>query len=715
MLQLTQKLKDGETKIVEVPFPQLGSRMILVRNHYSVISAGTEGATANSARKSLLAKAKERPQQVRQVLDVLKKQGLVQTYRAITKKLEAYSPCGYSSAGTVLEVGEEVVGFAPGDKVACAGVGYANHAEVAVVPVNLCVKLDPAADLFDAAYNTLGAIAMQGVRQAGLHLGDTVLVIGLGLLGQLAAQLCRASGCRVIGVDVAPGAVSKAARFLDLALERNMADIESSIANFTDDAGVDAVIIAAATSSLDPVNFAGKVARRKATVVVLGAVPTGFDRNDYYRKELELKMSCSYGPGRYDPDYEEKGLDYPIEYVRWTEKRNMAAFQQLLLAGRIEVKSLTTHHFPFERATEAYDLIVNKTEPFTGIVLEYDVEKPLRSGAVPIRETANAVPETEIGIAFIGAGSYAQSNLLPNLPARDPKVSKVIVLTNNGTTSRRVAERFGFEGCTDREAGILDNASVNTVFIATRHDSHAEYVARALEKHKNVFVEKPLALSVGELQMVEKAHAASGKLLLVGFNRRFAPLAIQLRKALGTGTMSMIYRVNAGVIPGDSWIQDAEIGGGRIIGEGCHFIDFMAWVCDSVPTKVFASALPVSGGLPNTVNIQIEFANGSIGTLAYYANGSKALAKEYFEAHRAGASVILRDFRELELHGRRSVRKKRWNQAKGQPEMVEAFLAALKNGGPSPIPFAELKAVTLASFAAMASLREKMPVEIAER
>jgi len=711
MEQLTQKLKDGETKIVDVPFPQCGPRMVLVRNHFSVISAGTEGATANSARKNLLAKAKERPQQVKQVLDVLKKQGIIQTYRAVTKKLEAYSPCGYSSAGVVISAGEEVVGFNPGDKVACAGVGFASHAEVVAVPVNLCVKLAPDADLADAAYNTLGAIAMQGVRQADLKLGDTVLISGLGLIGQLAAQLCRASGCRVIGMDVSENAVRKAANSIDLGLTRNTVGIENQIAEYTDGIGVDAVIIAAATSSLDPVNFAGKVARRKATVVVLGAVPTGFDRNDYYKKELTLKMSCSYGPGRYDLDYEEKGVDYPVEYVRWTEKRNMEAFQQLLQTGKIEVRSLTTHRFAFADAPKAYDMIVNKTEPFTGILLEYDTEKALSQGKIDVRPNAPDAAAAP-GIAFIGAGSYAQGNLLPNLPDASA-VPRISVLTNSGTTSRRVAERFGFAACTDQEQDILENENVGTVFIATRHDSHASYVQKALDHGKNVFVEKPLAMDVAELQQVEESFQKSGKVLMVGFNRRFSPLSVQLKKKIGSGAMSMIYRVNAGAIPGTSWIQDAQMGGGRIIGEGCHFIDYMSFICGSLPVKVCASAVPDPDGFQDTVNVSIEFANGSIGVVAYYANGSKSMPKEYFEVHHAGLSAALRDFRELDIFGRTETKIRLWSQNKGQKEMVAALFDAIRNNR-QPIPFAELRAATLASFAVMTSLHEQAPVRILE-
>ena len=708
MQQLTQKLKDGETKIVEVPFPQCGERMILVQNHYSVISAGTEGATANSARKSLIAKAKERPQQVKQVLDVLKKQGIVQTYRAVTKKLEAYSPCGYSSSGVVIAVGSEVTGFAPGDKVACAGVGYANHAEVVAVPVNLCVKLADDADLAAAAYNTLGAIAMQGVRQSELHLGDTVLIIGLGLVGQITAQLCRAAGCRVIGTDVSSQAVSSAGKYLDLPLLRNTAGIEETIADFTSGNGVDSIIITAATGSLDPVNFAGKVARRKANVVIVGAVPTGFDRNDYYRKELNLKMSCSYGPGRYDSDYEEKGIDYPIEYVRWTEKRNMEAFQELIVSGKIDVKALTTHTFEFADAPQAYDLIVSKSEPFTGIVLKYDITQTPLSSTIRINDQ---MPEKSSapGIAFIGAGSYAQSNLLPNLPKN---IRRVNILTNSGTTSRRVAERFKFAQCTDSESAIFNDSTIDTVFIATRHDSHCDYAIKALQHHKNVFVEKPLALNIPDLQDIEKAYSESGKQLMIGFNRRFSPLTELLKKSIGNGAMTMLYRVSAGTIPISSWIQDPETGGGRIIGEGCHFIDYMTYICGSLPVRVYASSLPDPQHLNDAVNINIEFANGSVGVLAYYSNASKAMDKEYFEVHHSGTSAVLQDFRKLDIYGKKRLRKKLWSQNKGQAEMVRSFIDSIGNGGAPLIPFAELRAVTLASFAAVTSLREKAPVEI---
>ncbi len=591
MQQLTQKLGSGDMVIQDVPYPQLGKGMVIVKNHYSIISAGTEGSTVVAARKSLIGKAKERPQQVKQVIDTLKKQGPVQTYRAVMKKLDAYSPLGYSCAGEVVEVGEGVTEFEVGDKVACAGAGYANHAEIVSVPVNLCVKLEGDANLKDAAYNTLGAIAMQGVRQADLRLGESCVVIGLGLLGQLAALILKASGVTVIGIDVSEAAVDQAVqnKVVDLGLTRNAAGIEEQILNATNGHGADAVIIAAATSSLDPINFAGAIARKKGKVVVLGAVPTGFDRDPYwYRKELELKMACSYGPGRYDLNYEEKGIDYPLPYVRWTEKRNMEAFQNLIVTKRIDIGYLTTHEFEFDNAKEAFDLVVSKTEPFTGIALKYDTSRTVSKEKIKTSETSKL---GKVNMSFIGAGSYAQGNLLPNIPESN-EVGRVGVLTNTGTTSKRVAEKFKFQFCATEEADVLDD-NTNTVFVATRHDSHGPYVLKSLQANKNVFVEKPLCLLEAELEEIIQAQAVSKKAVMVGFNRRFSPLTEKLKKAVGNNPMTMIYRINAGAIPKDTWIQDAEIGGGRILGEVCHFIDYLTYLNGSLPIKVSSSALQI--------------------------------------------------------------------------------------------------------------------------
>ena len=709
MEQLTQKLGSGEMVIQELPMPQLTSGMVLVKNHYSLISAGTEGSTVKAARKSLIGKAKERPQQVKQVLEKLKQQGIVQTYRAVMKKLDAYSPLGYSSAGEVIAVADDVTEFKVGDKVACAGAGYANHAEIVSVPVNLCVKLSPDADLSKACYNTLGAIAMQGVRQADLRLGESCAVIGLGLIGQLACLELKASGVNVVGIDVSQAAVDNAKNCTDIAIVRNDPAIKDRILDFTDGQGVDAVIIAAATNSLDPVNFAGAISRKKGRIVVLGAVPTGFDREpDFYKKELELKMSCSYGPGRYDLNYEEKGLDYPLPYVRWTEKRNMQAFQKLLESGRINLSYLTTHEFKFEDAPQAYNLVLTHSEPFLGIVLKYDIDK---KHDVKTITTGSFSPESNVNVAFIGAGSYAQGNLLPNLPPVNA-VGRVAIMTNSGTTSKRVAEKFKFAKCTSDINEILGDDKINTVFVATRHDSHAKYVLEALGAGKNVYVEKPLCLTLDELVEIEDCVAESGKGVMIGFNRRFSPFAKFLKKKLGSGKMSMIYRINAGSIPASHWIQDPTVGGGRIIGEVCHFVDLMTYMCGSNPVKVTASALPDAAGLNDSVNIIVDFANGSTGVIAYYANGSKSLPKEYFEAYHAGVTGIIQDYRRAEVYGRKVESMKKANQGKGQPEMMRVFFDSLADGS-LPIPMDQIFSVTKATFAVIESIRESgMPIII---
>ncbi len=715
MQQLTQQLGSGALRVEEFPPPICGRGQILVRTHYSVISPGTEGSTVKTARKSLLGKAIERPEQIRQVLDAIAVQGPLATFRAVRKRLDAYSPMGYSCAGEVLEVGAGVSGFAVGDVVAAGGVGYANHAEMIAAPVNLCVKLQPGCNLKSAAYNTVGAIAMQGVRQADVRLGESCAVIGLGLLGQLVCVLLRAAGVRVLGIDIDPNMVEIAARHAAAdSWLRNEPGLAETIVAKTGGAGADAVIITAATSSLDPINFAGRIARKRGRVVVVGAVPTGFDRDHYYRKELELRMSCSYGPGRYDPTYEEKGVDYPIGYVRWTEKRNMEAFQELIAANHISIDYLTTHEYGIERADEAYDTILSRKEPVLGVVIRYDTEKRL-DGPRQI-EVHDGQPGRR-GIAFIGAGSYAQSQLLPNLPKNGAGGVRKVILSNNGTTSRRVAEKYGFELCTSDPADVLRNPDVSAVVIATRHESHADYTIRALNENKHVFVEKPLAINPDELQAVADAYAAARRrgfapVFAVGFNRRFAPLARLVRAGTGGGPAAMLYRVNAGAIPDGSWIHDPEQGGGRIVGELCHFIDFMSWMAGAPPVRVFASPL-LAATHGDCLNLNIDFSDGSIGAVAYYSNGCAAAGKEYFELHRNGMTASIADFKQASVRGNRVRLKERlWNQDKGQPAMMRAFTAALETGTPFEASFAEFYDTTAATFAVSASLRERRPVDV---
>lgn len=745
MNQLTQKLKDGAMQVIEVPTPVLGQGMILVRNHYSLISAGTESSTVNAARKSLIGKAKERPQQVKQVLDVLVQQGPVQTYRAVMKKLDAWSPLGYSCAGEVIGVAPDVPEFSIGDFVACGGL-TASHAEVVAVPTNLCVKLNVCEKLkvkserFEgldkhlkaAAFNTLGAIAMQGVRQADLRLGESCAVIGLGLIGQLTALLLKAGGINVIGIDVDEQVVRIAGQHCaDLAITRDTAGIDEQVASFTGGLGVDAVIITAGTDSLDPVNFAGQICRKKGKVIIVGNVPTGFDRDPYYyRKELDLRMSCSYGPGRYDSAYEEKGIDYPAAYVRWTEKRNMEAFQELILSGKIKLDYLITHEFNLEDAPQAYNMILQKKKPYLGILIRYDTQQPIESGRVAISPTDAA---GKVAIAFIGAGSYAQSHLLPNLH-KSKDVSLIGVMTSSGTSSRSVAERFGFEFCTSDVKDILgesrkegldsrlrgnanikggDGKGINTVFIATRHDSHAGYVLKALETGKHVFVEKPLCLKEDELESIRVAYQNNTQHLMVGFNRRFSPLTAMMKEKFGNGPMSMICRVNAGKIPQDSWIQDMATGGGRIIGEACHFIDLLTFINGSLPISVYAQALPDPHHLNDTLTVTLTYSNGSIGTISYFSNGPKSLPKEYIEIYSAGSAGIIRDFKEIEITGaQKTIRKKLWSQDKGQKRMIQSFIEAILQGSTSPIAFDDIYMVTLTTFKILESLRTGQSVKI---
>jgi predicted dehydrogenase/threonine dehydrogenase-like Zn-dependent dehydrogenase len=713
MKQLTQKLLDGKLAVLDVPPPLLAPGMVLVRNCFSLISAGTEGSKVSAGRKNLVEKAKARPQQARQAMEMLLQQGPLQTYRTVMKKLDAYSPLGYSSAGEVIAVAPGVTGFRVGDQVACGG-GQAAHAEVLAVPANLCVLLPPGSNMRIAAFNTLGAIALQGIRQADLRLGENCAIIGMGLLGQLTGLMLTASGIRVVGIDIDPFAVGKAIEGgAELSLRRNDPGLMQRILEMTHGQGVDAVIISAGASTTDPINLAGALCRKKGRVVVVGNVPTGFDRDPhYYPKELDVRMSCSYGPGRYDPSYEDKGIDYPFGYVRWTENRNMAEFQQLLHSRRISIDHLLTHEFPLEEAPEAYRLILERTVPYMGILLRYEHVKDTPDARILVSPPRPAV--SPVQIAFIGAGSYAQGNLLPNLP-RSEWIARRGVMTSSGVTSRRVAERFGFNFATSDAGEILGDQNINTVFIVTRHDSHAHYATLGLQAGKNVFVEKPLALTRPQLKQVKESYLGreTPPLLMVGFNRRFAPLSRFLKDQIGEGPMAMVYRVNAGPIPRDSWIQDPEVGGGRIIGEACHFVDYLTFLCGSIPVKVFGSLLPDPQGTRDTATITLEFANGSVGTVAYFSNGPRILPKEQVEVFRAGSGYVLNNFQEAITYTSKDRRKKRLLMGdKGQKGMIDAFLRAVREGEPSPIDADEIFAVSEAVIAAVESFSSGQPVTL---
>lgn len=712
MKQITQNLKSGVMEIKEVPFPAVDKGLVLVRNCFSMVSAGTEQSKVSTARKGYIGKAKEKPEQVRQVLDTLKKEGIASTYKKVMNKLDALSPLGYSTAGEVIEVGEGVRSIRAGDKVACAGDQIANHAEVVAVPENLVVKVPDHVKLEDAAYTTVASIALQGIRQADLRLGESCAVIGLGLLGQLTVQMLKASGVKVAGIDISPVMVDAALKSgADYAFERSDGGIDSAVLSMSNGFGVDAVIITAATLSLDPINFAGSLCRPKGKVVVVGAVPTGFSRELYYKKELELRMATSYGPGRYNLNYEEKGLDYPIGYVRWTENRNMQAFLQLVSEKKIDLSFLTTHVFNFDMATDAYQMIMDKSEPYIGILLKYDYEGEIKKEVV--KHFSVDYNKTDVNIGFIGAGNFAQNFLLPNIK----NANMVAVSTHQGHTSQNAADRYGFQIATGDSDAIINNDGINTIFIATRHNLHAEYVIKAITAGKNVFTEKPLCMNNEELEKIAKLYnehvQISGKpvRVMVGFNRRFSPHVKEIKKIFHLDLPKAInYRINAGAIPADSWIQDKEVGGGRIIGEVCHFVDLVMFLAGSLPLSLSAGAVMDDLGLLDTLNVNITFKNNTIANVSYFANGSRELKKERLEIFSNGMSAVIDDFKELIVYGKNVKKTKLMNQDKGHSQEVALFLNSVRDGIEAPIPFEEVYWSTKMSFDIIDSITNKKTI-----
>lgn len=717
MRQLSQKLKNGKIQILEVPMPSLKRGHLLVQNCYSLISPGSETSTVETGRKSLIGKVKSRPREARQVIDSLKRVGPIQTYRAVMKRLNVYSSLGYSCAGIVVGVGLDAKGFRVGDRVACGGFS-ACHAEMVSVPVNLCVKIESDVDLKEAAYNTLGAIALQGVRQADVRLGETCAIIGLGLVGQLTGLLLKASGVKTVGIDIDAGRVDIGSKnCVDLALLRNDGGIRDKILQFTDGLGCDAVIITASTSSFDPINFAGSISRKKGTIVVVGAVPTGFDREPhFYNKELQLKMSCSYGPGRYDPLYEEKAIDYPPAYVRWTQNRNMIAFQEMIYFNKIDLSYLTTHIFKLDDAPAAYEMMLSKSERFIGILIEYNAEKKTGTRKIHLKPHGTFRESKPVSIGFIGAGSYAQSHLLPYLSGKNKDITLKGVMTLSGASSRSVGERYGFEYCTTDEKEILDSEEINTVFIATRHDSHAKYVLESLKAGKHVFVEKPLCLTFEELEDIKNYYLSihlENQQFMVGYNRRFSPLAEIVKKEFGDCQMAVIYRVNAGSISSDNWIQDTEIGGGRVIGEVCHFVDFLNFINGSLPVSVHAITMKDVENLDDTLIVSLSYQNGTIGTISYFSNGDKSVPKERIEIYANGRTAILDDFRRLAIHvnGRKKV-KRFFGQNKGQKNQVNKFIHSILRGTGPLITFSEIYSASLITFAITESAKKGEPIKL---
>jgi predicted dehydrogenase/threonine dehydrogenase-like Zn-dependent dehydrogenase len=710
MKQIVQDVRSGETVVLDVPVPKPDPGMALVRTGASLVSVGTERTLVEFAGKSLAGKARARPDLVNQVLDKARREGLLTTADAVFNRLDQPMPLGYSSAGEIVAVGEGLQGYRVGDRVACAGGGYAIHAEYAVVPQNLLAHLPEQVDFESGAFVTLGAIALHGFRLAETQVGERVAVVGLGLLGLLAAGIARAAGCAVFGVDLDNARVALARQLGFEAVLRDGA--EDAGRSLSHGAGFDVVLICADTNSSDPVELAGELARDRGRVVAVGAVGMNVPRRIYYQKELSVIVSRSYGPGRYDPTYEEGGQDYPIGYVRWTEGRNLAAFVELLANGDVDVAPLVSHRFPIEQGGEAYALITgDSSEPFLGVLLTYpEIDSAAESlPRVTQLGVEGSAATSRVRLGAFGAGNFATAVLFPALKGLDG-LELVGLATASGLKSANVGRRFGFEYATTDETQILSDERINTVAILTRHHLHAGQVIAALEAGKHVFCEKPLAIRREELQEIAAMLETSGCMLMVGFNRRFAPLAVRMKAFFEEVQEPLVvnYRINAGYLPAEHWLHDPNQGGGRIIGEACHFIDFLTYLIGEPPKRVQAKGLPDQDRYcEDNVIMTFEFPNGSLGTVTYLASGDRAFPKERVEAIGGGRVAVLDDFRSLEIYQNsgRKVHRSRLRQDKGHRAEWEAFVAALTQGEVPPIPYDHLFAVTQASFLAVESLR----------
>lgn len=664
MKQVALRLRDGRVEVLEVPPPGSAPECVVVDVRASVLSVGTERSKIAAGRQSLIGKARARPDQARQVVEKARRDGLRDTVAAVRTKLDQPTALGYSAAGVVLEVGARVRGLAPGDRVACGGGGYAVHAEVVRVPGNLCVALPDTVGFEAGAFATIASVALHGVRQADVRLGERVAVIGLGLVGQLTAQILHAAGCIVMGVDLSPSLVEKARSLgsVDIGYEPaalDPPDLPPGVGEF------DAAIVTASARSSDPVQRALRLLRDRGRVVVVGDVQVDVPRAAGYEREVEIRFSRSYGPGRYDREYEERGLDYPIGYVRWTERRNMAAFLELVASGRVNVDALVLERVAVERAPDAYERLLSAKASPLGVVLQYgsvELPDPSHNGhRVPAAPPHPSRVATTVNV--IGAGSFARRVLIPGL--RTAGFALGAIASEKGLSAKAAANQFGFGRALRPEEAIVD-PQAGVVAIATRHGSHAALAEAALRAGKLVFVEKPPCLTDAELDRLRQAAAGdAGQRVFVGFNRRHAELAVALRDHLrdACGPIDLAYRVSAGTLPVSHWLNDPEDGGGRLLGEGCHFVDFACWVVGSAPRTVKCTMIADAGralGVAQGFALLLEFADGSLATVLYTARGAPGLAKEYVEGHAGGRSAILEDFTRLTLlGGRRPVRVSR--------------------------------------------------------
>ncbi len=709
MKQVVQNMKSGKTEVIEVPTPSVRAGTILVRTEASLVSAGTERNLVEFAEKSLVGKARSRPDLMKQVIEKARREGILTTLESAMNRLDQPLALGYSSSGTVIAVGRDVKDFKPGDRVVCAGGGHAVHSEFALVPKNLAALLPDSVNFESGAFATLGAIALNGIRLSNPQLGEKTAIIGLGLMGLITAQLVKVAGCEVIGFDINPARV-KYARKLGIQSFLNK-DAASKSSSSTRGRGFDHVLICADTPSNETVELAGMIARDRGSVVSIGVVGLDLPRKLYYEKELNFRVSRSSGPGRYDLEYEENGQDYPVGYVRWTEGRNLEAFVDLLAEKKIDVHPLVTHRYPIEKANQAYDLITGKTgEEYLGVLLTYpegnaDLQQIVRLQQTSSKHQAHGV----ITLGVLGAGNYAGATFLPAVK-KSSSTGLIGIASSGGVTAQNLGRKFGFEFAASSTDEILNHSNINTVAILTRHESHARLVLEALKKNKHVYCEKPLSIDKPSLKSIEKELTKPDHpYLTVGFNRRFAPFSVSLKEFFvdRTEPMYIHYRVNAGYLPPSHWQNDALVGGGRLIGEGCHFIDFLTFLTGQPIVQVSATGMPNIGKYSNdNLSIQLDFQDGSIGSIAYLANGSKSHAKEYVEVFCEGRIGILEDFRQLTLVGEKGKQTlhSRFRQNKGHQAAWEIFTTAIREGKPEPIPYAELLRVSCAALACQESL-----------
>uniref|UniRef100_UPI0040484B18 bi-domain-containing oxidoreductase n=1 Tax=Limnohabitans sp. TaxID=1907725 RepID=UPI0040484B18 len=699
MKQILQSLKTGNIAVEDVPVPSLVAGQLLISTSCTLVSRGTERMLIDFGKAGWIEKARQHPDRVRMVLQKIKTDGVMSTAQAVLDKLDQAIPLGYCNVGRVTQVGAGSSVFTVGDRVISNG----RHAEVVSAPFNLCAKVPEAVSNEEASFTVLGAIALQGIRLVQPTLGETVVVTGLGLIGLLTVQLLRANGCRVLGLDFDKEKLALARKFgadvVDLSAVQDPVRISES---YSRGRGVDAVIVTAATKSSEPMHQAALMCRKRGRIVLVGVTGLELSRDDFFKKELTFQVSASYGPGRYDPNYEEKGQDYPFGFVRWTEQRNFEAVLDMMADGRLDVTPLISHRFHIDEAEKAYEL-VGGSEPSLGILLSYPgLEVTQEARTVLLGTTRSPIPSparAHCSVSFIGSGNYATAVLMPAFKATGARLRSVA--SSAGISGVHAGRRFGFEETTTDSDRLFADSETDTIIVTTRHDSHARFVREALQAGKHVFVEKPLCLTLDELASIESSYTttASSPILMVGFNRRFAPQVQRIKQLIDSvsSPKTIVITVNAGAIPADHWTQDREVGGGRIVGEACHFIDLLR----------FLVGVPITGHhrttmdsvLKDTVTLQLSFADGSIGTVHYFANGSKAFPKERLEVFAAGRVLQLNNFRTLNGFGwPRFSKMNLWRQDKGQRACVQAFVDAIQLGLPSPITVAEIFEVSRVSI-----------------